>query len=144
MPDDYNYPTTQARKEMADAKKLEQEKPFSQRAKTWGGFNKDKEVYGEDVPIPARAPKTEMKPPMEQEFAFKPAKPPKTGHACTFEKFPAYMENPLKFTQRKMPVEGEENPPAFKKSKNYSSRPSPSVVTNVRNLKASFPSLFRR
>lgn len=39
---------------MEEAKKLEQEKPFSQRAKTWGGFNKEKEVYGEDVPLPAR------------------------------------------------------------------------------------------
>ena len=49
---------------MEEAKKLEQEKPFSQRAKTWGGFNKDKEVYGEDVPLPAKQPKTPPKPPM--------------------------------------------------------------------------------
>lgn len=85
-----------------------------------------------------------MKPPMEQEVAFKPAKPARTGHSCTFDKFPQYMENPLKFTERKVPVEGEEVAPAFKSATKYRSRPSPSVVTNVRNLKASFPSLFRR
>lgn len=51
---------------------------------------------------------------MEQEVAFKPAKPARSGYSCTFEKFPQYMENPLKFTERHKPVEGEEHPPAFK------------------------------
>jgi hypothetical protein len=64
LADDYNYPKKVATKEMEEAKKLEQEKPFSQRARTWGGFNKDKEVYGEDVPLPAKQPKTPPKPPM--------------------------------------------------------------------------------
>lgn len=88
MPDDFNYPKTLARKEMDAAKLLEQEKPFSQRAKTWGGFNKTKEVIGEDVPLPHRPAKEAMKPPMEQEFAFKPSKLPRSGYSCTFEKFP--------------------------------------------------------
>lgn len=108
MPDDYEWAQKQARKELEESKKKEQEKPFSQRARTWGGFNKIKEVYGEDVPIPARPPKADPKPAMEQEVAFKPAKPPRSGYSCTFEKFPKYMENPLKFTERKKPVEGEE------------------------------------
>ena len=56
MPDDYNYPKTLAKKEFEEAKKLMQEKPFSQRAKTIGVFNKNLQVYGEDVPIPAKAP----------------------------------------------------------------------------------------
>jgi hypothetical protein len=56
MPDDYNYPKTLAKKEFEEAKKLLQEKPFSQRAKTIGVFNKNLQVYGEDVPIPAKAP----------------------------------------------------------------------------------------
>jgi hypothetical protein len=54
MPDDYNYPKELAKKEMEEAKKHMQEKPFSQRAKEIGVFNKDKLVYGEDIPIPAR------------------------------------------------------------------------------------------
>ena len=65
MPDDYDYPKTVARKEMEAAKKLEQEKPFSQRAKIIGVFNSPKAVMGEDPAIPARPPKPEMKPPME-------------------------------------------------------------------------------
>ena len=41
-------------------------------------------------------------------------------------------------------VEGEEAPAKFKTATNYRSRPTPSVATNVRNLKASFPSVFSR
>ena len=54
------------------------------------------------------------------------------------------MENPLKFTERKKPVEGEESGPAFKSATNFKSRPTPSVATNIRNLKSSFPSVFRK
>ena len=144
MPDDYNYPKTLAKKEFEEAKKLMQEKPFSQRAKTIGVFNKNLQVYGEDVPIPAKAPQTPPKPPMMQEIAFKPAKPARSGVSCTFEKFPAYMENPLKFTTRKPVVEGEESPKAFRSPTRFRSRPTPSVATNIRNLKASFPSIFRK
>lgn len=144
MPDDYNYPKTLATKEMQEAKKLEQEKPFSQKVRQIGNFNSAKAVFGEDPQIPARAPKSEMKPPMVQELAFKPAKPARSGHSCTFEKFPVYMENPLKFTQRKQVVEGEEHPPAFKSATLFKSRPTPSVVCNIRNLKSSFPSVFKR
>lgn len=114
MPDDFNHPKKLARLEMEAGKKLEQEKPFSQRAKIWGGFSTTKEVIGEDISIPHRKPKEAMKPPMEQEVNWKPAKPPKMGHSCTFEKFPEYKENPLKFTERRRPVEGEEVAPAFK------------------------------
>jgi hypothetical protein len=39
MPDDFNYPKKQAREEMEAGKKLEQDKPFSQRAKEIGLFN---------------------------------------------------------------------------------------------------------
>lgn len=141
--DDFNWPRKVARKEMEELKKLEQEKPFSQRAKTWGGFNKTREVIGEEPAIPHRKAKEEMAPPMEQEVAFKPAKPARSGYSCTFEKFPNYMENPLKFTQRMKPVEGEEVAPAFKTATRFRSRPSPSVVTNLRNLKSSFPSIFK-
>jgi len=144
MPDDFNYPKKLARTEMQAGKKLEQEKPFSQRAKVWGGFNTTKEVIGEDISIPHRPAKPKPTPPMEQEVNWKPAKPPRDGYSCTFEKFPKYMENPLKFTERRRPVEGEEAAPAFKQATNYKSRPSPSVATNLRNLKSSFPSVFRK
>ncbi len=101
-------------------------------------------MFGSDVPLPPEKPKEEPKPPMVQEVAFKPAKPPRTGYSCTFEKFPEYKENPLKFTERKRPVEGEESRPEFKKTTHFQSKPSPSVACNMRNIKASFPSLFKR
>lgn len=146
MPDDFNYPKKQARTEMEDGKKLEQEKPFSQRAKDIGHglFNTNKEIYDIRTEMPAKVRKAEMAAPMEQEFAFKPSKPPRRGYSCTLEKFPAYMENPLKFTERKMPVEGEEKGPAFKSATTFKSRPSPSVVCNMRNMKTSFPSVFKK
>lgn len=144
IPDDYNWARKLARTEMDAKKKFEQDKPFSQRAKTWGGFNGIKEVFGEDVPIPARKAKAPSVPPMEQEVAFKPAMPPRSGWKCTLEKFPVYMENPIKKLERRMPVEGEENPPSFKSTHQYKSRPTPSVVTNLKNLKSSFPSVFKR
>jgi len=129
---------------MEAGKKLEQDKPFSQRAKVWGGFNKTKEVIGEDINIPHRTAKAEASPPMLQEVNWKPSKPAREGYSCTFEKFPEYKENPLKFTERRRPVEGEDVAPAFKQATNYKSRPSASVVTNLRNLKSSFPSVFRK
>jgi hypothetical protein len=75
---------------MDEKKKLEQEKPFSQRAKVWGGFNTTKEVIGEDPAVPAKVARTQSLPPMEQEAAWRPPKPPRTGISCTFEKFPVY------------------------------------------------------
>jgi len=94
--------------------------------------------------IPAKARKAELPPPMVQEVPFKPAKPPRRGYSCTLEKFPQYMENPLKFTERKRPVEGEEASPAFRSATHFKSRPTPSVVCNLRNMKSSFPSVFRK
>lgn len=57
IPDDYEWPKKVFRKELEEKKKLEQEKPFSQRAKTWGGFNNVKSVFGEDPLVPKRAGK---------------------------------------------------------------------------------------
>lgn len=56
---------------------------------------------------------------MEQEVAWKPSKPTRSGYSCTIGKYPEYKENPLKFTERRVPVEGEEIPPAFKRAKPF-------------------------
>lgn len=53
------------------------------------------------------------------------------------------MENPLKFVTRKIKLEGEELPPSWKTTTRWKGKPSPSVVTNLKNLKSSFPSIFR-
>ena len=75
---------------------------------------------------------------------FKPSNPPKVGYNKTIDKFPPYKEDPLKFIERKKPVEGEEEKPKFKPSHNKKSMPVVPVATNYRNLKTEFPSIFRR
>ena len=109
-----------------------------------GLFNKHKDVYDINPEI-KRAPK-KVRPVTvaEHDKPFYPSKPPKVGINKTLSTFPEYKENPLKFVTRKRPVEGEEERPCFKKTHNYKSRPSPSVQCNVRNLKAAFPSVFRK
>jgi hypothetical protein len=107
MPDDYNYPRIVARKEFEAAKLLLQEKPFSHRVRSTEYFNKGKIVFGEDVTMPKKAVRISTAPVMMQEVAFKPARPARSGFKCTFENFPVYMPDPLKFTQRIRLVEGE-------------------------------------
>lgn len=77
---------------------------------------------------------------------FRPSQPGKVGHNKCLAPFPEYKENPLKFVTRKKPVEGEEpeEMKPFKKTHNVKSRPTPSIQTNLRNLKAAFPSVFRK
>jgi hypothetical protein len=52
------------------------------------------------------------------------------------------MPNPPKELKRKPIVEGEEDRPLFKLTYNHRTRPTPSVATNFRNLKASYPMAF--
>jgi len=94
--------------------------------------------------LPPKQAKPEPKPPMEQEAPWKPCKPARSGNSCTFDKFPQYIPDPLKFTERKKAVEGEDDRKPFVNTKKEMTRPTPSIATNVRNLKASFPSVFRK
>lgn len=82
----------------------------------------------------------------EHERAFRPSMPIRTGQVnCSLQPYPLYKENPPKQLKKKPTVEGEiEPPPGFKMTHRRKSRPTPSVATNFRNLKASFPSAFRR
>lgn len=101
---------------------------------------------GEDIPIPGRKPKE------KEEFqdvhdgkAFKPANPGKKGVNGTIDKFPLHKPDPPTETKRFKPAEdAPDPPPGFKVTYKYRSRPQPSIATNVRNLKASFPSAFSR
>ena len=80
---------------------------------------------------------------MEHDKPFKPSHPPRRDQITkTFSPYPHYMEDPRKELTRK--EEDEDAPPKFKPAHNYKSRPSPSVQLNIRNLKASFPSVFKR
>ncbi len=101
--------------------------------------------------IPARKPKEVPKQGVDKNGedihnrAFRPANPAKRGNQCTIEKFPLYKEDPPKEVKRVVYAEGEapEDVPKFKMTYNRRSSPTPSVATNIRNLKASFPSSFR-
>ena len=143
LADDYNYPKKVQQAEIKYHLSKLQEKPFSERAKVHGVFNSEQAIRGEDVPIPARSPKASPKH-FENEAPFKPSMPPKAGLKGPFNKFPVYMENPRKEVTRKRPVEGEDEVLAFKSPTKERSRPTPSVQLNHRNLKASFPSAFKR
>lgn len=107
-------------------------------------FNKNIDVLGEDVPLKAREPKPAPQPALEHEHPWKSSRPARSGFKCTFGSFPEFMANPLKSVERRKPVEGEEDKKPFVNTKKEMTRPTPSVVTNVRNLKASFPSIFKR
>ena len=67
VPDDYNYPKKVATEEMQAGKKLEQEKPFSQRARELrkGVFETDKSAYDIHTEIPAKRKREDPKPPIE-------------------------------------------------------------------------------
>ena len=81
---------------------------------------------------------------VEHERAFKPSNPGKLGRQGTLEKFPEYKENPVKSVTRVKPVEGVEEPARWKMTTNSYSKPTPSVACNIRNMKASFPTVFKR
>jgi hypothetical protein len=142
--DDYNRPKEFARKDADYHRSKVQEAPFRQRVGKIDKFNTDKAVLGEDVPIPPKAAPAAKAPLMEHDRPFRPSNPPKIGINKTISKFPEYKEDPPKQLKRKVPVEGADEPAKFKPTHNVKSRPTPSVQTNLRNLKASFPSVFRR
>ena len=146
--DEYDLPKEKARKERLAHEAKVQEKPFSQRVPPRATFNKEKEVFGEDVEIKARPPPAKRKPPMEHEVPFKPSNPAKKGHNKTLNKFPEYKENPPKPLVRKVVNEEDkkedDDRPNFRPTYNLRSKPCQSVATNLKNLKASFPTVFKR
>jgi hypothetical protein len=149
MEDDYNRKKALATEERKhhQGKILEvSEKPFSQKVSLIGNFNSDKNVYGEDIEIKAKAPKAKPAPPELHDKPFQPSHPPKKGYNKTIAKFPEYKEDPLKFvTRAKKKEEGEEEEkPRFKMTTNGGSRPTPSVVCNMKNLRSAYPSVFKK
>jgi hypothetical protein len=151
MPDEYDYRKVLEAKEREYHKSKLQEKDFCPRAKHTDTFNNAKQVYMEDPPIPPKKIKEEAKhiPPGKEgathDRAFKPSNPGRKGIFGTIDKFPEHSPDPP--TEKKRVIKDEnapESPPGFKATYKYKSRPSPSVATNLRNLKASFPGAFRR
>lgn len=145
LPDEFDYGKVIAKKEHDIAKAKEQEKPFSQRVPSLTVFSKAKLVYGEDVHLPPKPPAAKLKPEITHDMPFKPARPPRTGHACTLEPYPKHEPNPPKPVVRKIRLEGDPEPaPAFRLTHKYKSRPTTTIACNLKNLKTSFPSIFKK
>jgi hypothetical protein len=99
----------------------------------------------EDIPIPPKVIKPAPKPSIDEDRPpFKPSHPPRKGWNKAIGKFPDYKEDPPKQLSRKVVDPNVEDPPKFRMTHNHKSRPTASVATNLRNLKASFPSVFRK
>lgn len=150
--DDYNIAKKLAKKDMEYHHSMVQEKPFSQKAKHTDMFNSMRQVYEENPMIPARkvvekvvVEGAEPEAPLHDK-PFKPSHPSKKGTIKgTLERFPAYLPDPPTELKRKVIVEGEDDSiMGFKATYRFKSRPTPSVATNYRNLKASYPSAFVR
>ena len=94
--------------------------------------------------MPEPKVRTKTPPLMEHDRAFKPSNPAKRGYNKSLSPFPKYVEDPVKHVERNRERENEDEKPKFKPTHIGKSRPSPSVQTNMRNLKASFPTVFKR
>ena len=142
--DDYNRPKLFAAAEREYHYSKLQEKPFSQKCRKKDTFNSNRQLLEENPMIPHRAPKPKTAPALEHDKPFRPSHPPRKGHNKTLAAFPKYQEDPKKPITRRVPVEGDDDKPKFKPTHNVKSRPTPGIATNMRNIKTSFPSVFRK
>lgn len=101
LPDPFDRKKEFERKEREEHLKKLQEKPFSQKVRGRETFSTIKEAYGEDRPYPGRKPPEPHKPLMTHDVPFKPSNPPKKGYNKTLDKFPTYVEDPLRVVTRK-------------------------------------------
>jgi len=87
---------------------------------------------------------------MSHDNAFKPSNPAKRGYNKTLAPFPKYEADPIHIAVRKKSSDegGHEGPaddrPKWRTTHRKKTVPAPSVVTNIRNLKTEFPSVFRK
>lgn len=73
-----------------------QDKPFSQRAKTIGVFNTEKQIREENPKIEPREVKERPINKAEHDKPFRPSHPPRVGHNKTIGAFPAWEKEPPK------------------------------------------------
>lgn len=152
MKDEYDRKKELNRKELIESKKKMQEKPFSQRIKPVDTFVNVQDTFGEEgIVFPKKKPPQKIKPQVEHPGPFKPSNPPKSGvYDKTLAKFPEYLDdvkakedpNFGKPPQKKTKVDDERaawKPNTFKKTV-----PSPSVATNLKNIRSSLPAIMRR
>ncbi|CAI2374592.1 unnamed protein product [Moneuplotes crassus] len=152
MKDEYDRRKELASEELKESKKKMQEKPFSQRIKPVETFNNIEQTYGEEgLKFPKKKPPRKAKPQVEHPGPFKPSNPGKKGATDkTIQPFPEYLDdkkaledpNYGKPTQKK--VKKDDERPPWKPNTFVKSRPTPSVVTNLRNIRSCLPTMMRR
>mmetsp|Transcript_40599 Transcript_40599/g.71435 ORF Transcript_40599/g.71435 Transcript_40599/m.71435 type:complete len:335 (-) Transcript_40599:128-1132(-) len=149
VPDDYDAARKMRRAELEHHQaKLHacSEQPFKSMEYGNRHFQRNDETFHYDVPthIPRDPRPDDFKNPHEN--AFKPPGPGKKGmlHGLLGE-FPEHMEDPLPILQRKPPpAEGEEKQPFKIGFPLKVPKPTPSVTTLTRNMRAERPSSFAR
>ncbi len=104
-----------------------------------------REVFGEDVPLPHKKPLPKPLPAVTHDVPFKPSKPPRSGYNCSLTAYPAYIPCPPKEIRRKVKLEEDKDaPPAFRPTHKYKSKPSIPIATNLKNLRAAYPSALKK
>lgn len=146
VPDDYDAARKMRRAELEHHQSKLQEAPF--RAMEYGNkhFQKNDEAFHYDVPthIPRDPRPDDFKNPHEN--AFRPPGPGKKGmlHGM-LGPFPEHMEDPAPVLQRRPPpAEGEDKQPFKIGFPLKVPKPTPSVTTLTRNMRAERPSSFAR
>ena len=100
---------------------------------------------GQDQPMPAKREKNKEERVNIHDKPFFPARPGPKGKFGTLDKFPEHKADPARQIKRvKKEEDAPDPPPGFKNTYRYQSRPTPSIATNIRNLKSSYPSAFSR
>mmetsp|Transcript_656 Transcript_656/g.761 ORF Transcript_656/g.761 Transcript_656/m.761 type:complete len:338 (+) Transcript_656:12-1025(+) len=152
MKDEYDRKKELNSKELAESKKKMQEKPFSQRIKPQTTFNTIEEAYGEEgLKFPKKKPGRVAKAQVEHTGPFKPSNPGKKSVIDkTLAKFPDYLddakakEDPNFGKPRRKKTKKDDEKPAWRPNTFEKSKPSPSVATNLRNIRSSLPTMMRR
>jgi hypothetical protein len=152
MKDEYDRKKEIARKEHEEGLKKRQEKPFSQRIKKSDAFSDIEHTYGEEgMKFPKKKPGRVAKAQVEHPGPFRPSNPSKQAKQdCTLAKFPEYLEDkkakedPNYGKPRQKPVKKDEERPQWRPNTFKKSIPSPSVATNMKNIRSSLPAMMRR
>ena len=147
MQENYEGLREQAKAELEFHHSKLQDKPFSNRAKTIGKFNTDKAVYGLDQPMPelnrTADPRWAAKH-AEHGKPFRPSHPPRADQISkSIGRFPGWVGEPPKEITKKEPADPDA-PKKFKPTHNSKTVPCTSVVANLRNLRAAYPSVLRK
>lgn len=146
MKDEYDRKRELEKEEHEESKKKMQEQPFSQRIKHTETFATIKEAYGEEgLTFKPKKPPAKPKPQVTHDQPFKPSNPPKKGAVDkSLGKFPEYIDDKESGKRKPRKVKKDDERPAWKP--NYSKRtvPSPSVATNMKNIRSALPTMMRR